>query len=243
MLDTRNTSITFLPLSDGEQLTLRNQLDSRLKQLPQPEFTGRAQPEQAKDKTEAASQQAFDRSTIEKIYKLWQVKDNDKSKDIREEVKLRPGRKLAPGTYEIDFKQHPDDQALNHDRRTFRIHIPKACPAGSKVVLVLAGSHGQAQSPSCSLEAAQTDEVTSDGKEKCITVTAITESPSDKRKAKTNLKKDTARFVSNDLVTKHEQQQSKVIDNDDKYLAGIIQLTSELTNATVDPLGWSWTGD
>lgn len=222
MLDARNTSITFLPLSDGEQLTLRNQLDSRSKQPTKAEDPETAQPKKSKAQSEAPGKQALDRSNIEKIHKLWEVKDNDKCKEIREEVKLRPGRKLAAGTYEIAIRNMPSEQEIAKYTHVFRVHIPKGCPIKAKVILVLAPVPGNSKMNSG--YARHMTEFGSESKEKFIVVTVFSDN----------------QFVSNDLVKKDEQQNNP-FENDSAYMALIIKFTVELTNASNDREQWRYT--
>jgi hypothetical protein len=209
MLDARNTSITFLPLSDGEQLTLRNRLDSRLKHAPKPALENTTKPEVSTAQNKTAIDKIIGRSKIERIFKLWQVKENDKSKEIREQTKLRPGRKLAPGGYEITFSINEHAQELSPTIQFFRLLIPKECPAKAKVTLVIARDDSQFQTSSLDSSKVLTKGLAGKSHEKAIIVTVL----------------------------------AKKQANQSNYITEIVKLTTDLTNATTDPLGWSWTDD
>jgi hypothetical protein len=234
MLDARNTSITFLPLSDGEQLTLRNQLDSRPKQAPKPEP---AQLEAAKEPVDLKGELFFDRSRIHKIFKILQVNDNGTLKEIVVEVRLRPGRKLAPGTYELSFIKKSYENEHSNEGCTLRIQVPKGCQDNATVIFVIHKACTQFQNLTGYGEAVHMDEIADEGKEKFIIVTLLTDRHLIPQGNHPGF------FVSDDLVKKHQKNRGRAIYNEGDYMSGLVKLTSELTNATNDPQGWSWTNN
>ncbi len=236
MLDLRNTSITFLPLSDSEQLTLRNRLDFRSKQDQQISIGNNVERESTRKEeqnpvTALKSNEIdlFDRSQIDKIFKIIEVVEKDKVTEVKEEIRLRPGRKLAPGKYELSFITPPTNTNSNPDEYLLRIQIPEGCQKKAKALFVnLAGLSDQF---GYVLEGVQSGALSDKSKKQHVIVTLQGE------------KRSNTQLTDCDFSDQQQQiAEQPVVVEEAHYKSRLVKLISELTNATNDPRDWIWKG-
>lgn len=183
----------------------------------------------------------FDRSRVDKIVRIREVKSGASTREVREEVNLKPGEKLPPGSYEVIFKQTPYEKEQKRPGRAFRIHIPVGAEKDAPVMVVMPGASSSFQNPRGYVKEVHMEETADKAKKKFIVVTPLTEKHSIDGKSKTeawawNYPNS---LIPNDLVRAHEK---KVGYNDGDYLSGVMNLTSELSAGTSDHRRWGWMG-